>query len=320
MTERLRGSAEMVAAMTMSGTIGWFVLCSGQPVIDVVFWRCVFGAVTLLIICAALGLLRRDVMTGRHMMLAAVGGIAIVLNWLLLFGAYGRASISIATVVYNTQPFMLVGLGMVIFKERLTMAVVIWLGIAFAGMLLLVEAGPDAGFGGSDYLTGIAMSLGAAFCYAVAAIITKALTGVPRYLIVLIQVLVGIVMLAPLAHLATPLAHLATPPAGIVTWALLIALGVIHTGLVFILLYGAIQKLPTSLTGALSFVYPVVAICVDVTAFGHRLQLLQILGAGAILIAAAGMTLGWSPIGRRKPPASRPPASRPAVTSTSSAE
>jgi drug/metabolite transporter (DMT)-like permease len=301
MNERLRGSAEMAAAMTISGTIGWFVLRSGQPVIDVVFWRCVFAAITMSIVCAVLGLLRRDALTGRQALLAAVGGMAIVLNWLLLFGAYGRASISVATVVYNTQPFMLVGLGMVVFKERLTLAAMIWLGIAFAGMLLLVEAGPQSGFGGADYLIGIAMSLGAAFCYAVGAITTKALTGVPRYLIVLIHVLVGTLMLAPLAHLATP-------PEGRVTWTLLIALGVIHTGLGFILLYGAIQKLPTSLTGALSFIYPLVAIVVDMMAFGHRLQALQFLGAGAILIAAAGMTLGWSPFKRRKAVAARAPA------------
>ena len=32
-----RGSLEMIAAMLISGTIGWFVLVSGQSVIDVVF-------------------------------------------------------------------------------------------------------------------------------------------------------------------------------------------------------------------------------------------------------------------------------------------
>jgi drug/metabolite transporter (DMT)-like permease len=37
-----------------------------------------------------------------------------------------------------------------------------------------------------------------------------------------------------------------------------------------------------------------VAILADFVAFGHRLQPLQLLGAAAILIAAAGMTLGWS--------------------------
>lgn len=42
-----RGSWEMVGAMLISGTIGWFVLVSGVPVIEVVFWRCVIGALTL---------------------------------------------------------------------------------------------------------------------------------------------------------------------------------------------------------------------------------------------------------------------------------
>ena len=78
------------------------------------------------------------------------------------------------------------------------------------------------------------------------------------------------------------------------TWSLLVAVGVIHTCVMYILLYGAIQKLPTNLVGALSFIYPVVAILADFLAFGHRLQPLQLLGAAAILIAAAGMTLGWS--------------------------
>jgi drug/metabolite transporter (DMT)-like permease len=105
------------------------------------------------------------------------------------------------------------------------------------------------------------------------------------HLIALIQVTVGAVLLAPLTHWNAL-------PAAATTWTLLATLGVVHTGLMYILLYGAIQKLPTSLTGALSFLYPIVAIAVDAFAFGHRLDLTQGLGAATILFAAAGMTLG----------------------------
>ncbi len=292
LTQKTRGATEMIIAMTISGTIGWFVVISGQPVLDVVFWRCVVGAVTLFVICGTMGLLRRDALSRRQLLLAAAGGVAVVLNWLLLFGAYSRSSISIATTVYNTQPFMLVGLGVLLFAERLTATKLLWLAIAFGGVLLLVQAAPDAAHTGSNYLLGIIMALGAAFFYAAAAIVAKKLTGVAPMLIVLVQVLVGTLMLAPLAHMETP-------PTGALTWGALVTLGVIHTGVVFILLYGAIQKLPTHLTGALSFIYPLVAIIVDVLAFGHRLQPLQILGASAILMAAAGTTLGWSPFGHR---------------------
>jgi drug/metabolite transporter (DMT)-like permease len=285
MNERMSGTLQMTAAMTISGTIGWFVVVSGQPVIDVVFWRCAIGAVVLLLVCAAKNLLRRDALTQRQALLAALGGVAIVGNWLLLFAAYPRASISIATTVYNTQPFMLVALGAVFFAERLTAAKLGWLVLAFAGMLLITQTTSAAD--GTNYLGGIALALGAAFLYAIAAIVAKQLKGVKPHLIALIQVSVGSVLLAPLVHWNTLPAHTAT-------WSLLATLGVVHTGFMYILLYGAIQKLPTSLTGALSFIYPIVAIAVDALAFGHRLQAWQFVGAGAILIAAAGMTLGWT--------------------------
>ncbi|MER9346661.1 DMT family transporter [Mesorhizobium sp. M0227] len=297
MNETVRGTVEMSAAMAILGTIGWFVVLSGQPIMDVVFWRCAFGALTLLIICTALGLLRNR-LSLRIIGIAALGGVAIVVNWLLLFSAFSRASISIATAVYNTQPFMLVGFGALFFAERLTLTKLTWLAIAFAGMVLIVEAAPDAGDVGTDYFTGIVMALGAAFFWAVAAIVTKKLKGTPPHLIALIQVCVGVVMLAPFANFSQL-------PADAWSWTMLATLGIVHTGLMYILMYGAIQKLPTHLQGSLSFIYPVVAILVDVVAFGHRLHLSQIVGATAILIAAAGMNLGWT-LWKGKPPVASP--------------
>ncbi len=277
----------MVAAMAISGTIGWLVVVSGRPVVQVVFWRCVFGALVLLPVCAAKGYLRAGRITWRQAGLAAAGGLAIVANWLLLFAAYSGASISIATTVYNTQPFMLVALGALFLRERLTLSKLGWLSVSFCGMLLIVQIQPDAGVTQEHYLQGILLALAAAFFYALAALFAKALKGMPPHLIALIQVSVGAVALAPLAS------H-GGWPSGLAVWSTLFTLGAVHTGVMYILLYGAIQKLPTHLTGALSFVYPIVAIVVDGLAFGHRLHPLQAVGAALILLAAAGMTLGWS--------------------------
>lgn len=90
-----------------------------------------------------------------------------------------------------------------------------------------------------------------------------------------------------------PFSGLARLPAEPLDWLLLATLGLVHTGVMSTLLYGAIQKIPTALVGALSFIYPAVAIVVDWAAFGHRLSLLQLLGTLAILGAAAGMNFGW---------------------------
>ncbi|MCW0386707.1 hypothetical protein NB722_001246 [Xanthomonas sacchari] len=296
-----RGAAEMVVAMLMSGTIGWLVVSSGQSPFNVVFFRCLFGAATLLIVCAALGLLRRKAFSPRMLALVLLGGIAIVGNWLLLFAAYGRASISMATAVYNTQPFMLVGLGALVFRERISASTVGWLAVAFVGLVGVVRIAPAVLAVPGEYLQGVALALGAAFLYAVSSIVTKHLKSTPPHLLALLQLGIGIVLLAPFVHFDAL-------PARPGQWLDLVVLGVVNTGVMYVLLYGAIQKLPTAMIGALSFIYPVVAIAVDRIAFGQSLAWTQVLGALLILLAAAGVNFGWRVW--PWPRAARAPASR----------
>jgi len=291
MNERQRGILEMSAAMLISGSIGYFVVISGQPVANVVFWRCAIGAVALLLICGGLGLFGRKTMTRRQIGVAVLGGLAIVANWLLLFAAYPHASISVATTVYNIQPFMLLGLGALFLGERITVQKVMWLMVAFAGVILIVEGKPSqAGLTG-NYTIGILLALAAAFFYALAAFAAKWLKGTPPHLVALIQVITGTVLLAPFADFSI----LPQTTGG---WSVLATIGVVHTGIMYILLYGGIQKLPVHLTGALSFIYPIAAIAVDRIAFGHQLQPIQIAGSVLVLVAAAATTLGW---GWRRP-------------------
>src|SRR5690606_35987305 len=154
-----RGSLEMAGAMFISGTIGWFVLMSGQAVLDVVFWRCALGVPVLLLICALMGYLHPKRLGWKKFLWAVISGVAIVGNWLLLFAAYSRASIGIATAVYNTQPFMLVGLGALFLGERITLDKMVWLVLAFAGMLAITQQHGAPAYGDGDaYLLGIVLT------------------------------------------------------------------------------------------------------------------------------------------------------------------
>ena len=47
MRDLQQGVWQMSLAMVISGSIGAFVLLSGLPVTDVVFWRCLIGAIAL---------------------------------------------------------------------------------------------------------------------------------------------------------------------------------------------------------------------------------------------------------------------------------
>lgn len=111
MTPTARGIVEMTIAMVISGTIGWVVIRSGQPLVGLIFWSCLFGAATLL-----------------------------------------------ATLFLS---------------ERLTTTKPVWLAIAFAGLLLIADPERDAHDVQAGYLSGVLMALGAAFFYAIAAIVAK---------------------------------------------------------------------------------------------------------------------------------------------------
>jgi drug/metabolite transporter (DMT)-like permease len=283
------GVAEMVAAMSIAGTIGWFVVSTGLPALTVVFWRCVFAAGALLIACLVLQV-RREHLSRRVVFLSVIGGLAMVLNWVLLFAAFNRTSIGIATAIYNTQPFMLLACGAMFLGEKLTRQKVAWLVAAFCGLLLVVHPAP--GGGTAQFASGVLLSLGAALLWAIAALVTKRLAGTPPPLIALIHVCTGALVLWPFA-LADAM------PRGGEAWVGLTVIGIVHTGVVYILMYDAIHKLPTHLQGALSFIYPVVAIAVDAFAFHHRFDGLQLGGVGMILGAVAGMN-GYSLRTQRK--------------------
>lgn len=281
-----QGTLQMTAAMLISGTIGYFVLLSGQGPFQVVFWRCALGLLALLPVCWAFGFLKPGVLSWRKAGWAALGGVAIVLNWVALFSSYDKAGIGITTVIYNTQPFLLVGLGMIFLKERPGLRKLGWLGVAFLGLLAVLGEAPRGDYLTGDYSLGVLLSLAAAALYAVAALIAKKLTGVPPHLIALVQVGVGLVLLSP-ALFAAPL------PSSLPNWGALITLGLVHTGFMYVLLYGAIQKLPTHMTAALSYIYPVTALLVDTLLLGVELQPIQMAGSAAILVAAAGASFGW---------------------------
>lgn len=290
------GVVEMSVAMASSGTIGWFVINSGASPAQVVFWRCLFGGSALAGVCAA----RRIApwrLNRRQGLLCLGSGIAIVANWLLLFGAFPKAGLAVSTIVYNLQPFMLAFLGKLFLGEKLSVAKIGWLATGFAGLLLIVRVGLERGVGGADYLAGTIRALGAAACWAAAAFQTKLLSGTPPQSIALIHTVVGALMLAP-AGLSN------ADHFSVSAWTMLAAIGIVHTCLVYILMYDAIHRLPTTIQGALSYLYPATAVLVDVSAFGHRVSWLEAAGMGAILVAASGMTglqaALWGGLGRRR--------------------
>ncbi|MFJ3586215.1 DMT family transporter [Streptomyces sp. NPDC090127] len=291
MRNETRGTLELTLAMVLSGTLGIFVVESGASALNVVFFRCLFGAIALGAYSLVRGYFRAHGFTLRKVGLAALGGVFIVFNWVFLFEAYEATSISLATVVYHTQPFFLVVFGAVLFRERITAARFGWLALAFVGLVLVSGIRP----GDTASLKGLGLALAAAVLYALSTIVTKRITGVRPHLIALVQVLVGLPLLLPLADLGA----MGGLGAG---WAWLVGLGLVHTGLMYVLMYAAYQKLPTAKIAVLAFTYPAVAMVADWAVYGHHIGLVQALGVPLIVFASLRVTLA----GPARTPAAAP--------------
>lgn len=288
--ERL-GRLLMIAAMVISGTIGYFVLMSGQPALNVVFFRCLIGALSLCGWCALRGYWRGFRMTRWQVVNVTLGAITLVSNWYFLFTAYRLTSVGITTVVYNVQPFLLVLASVIVTRERPSLATLGCLGVAFAGLVILAEPG---GVHGAGYLIGVASALAAASLYAATTLFTKKLAGTIRpEIIAALHMVIGAVVFVWMADFH----HLPSAPREV---GAIVTLGLFHTTFMYLLLYGAFQKASTSSLAVFGFVYPVVAVAVDFLAFGIVLHPTQWFGGVMILLAAGWYARGLGAAPARK--------------------
>lgn len=271
------GSWRMVAAMAISGTIGVFVLGSGQAPLTVVFFRCLIGAAALLGWQAYRGGWRRP--DRQALGWITLGAAALIGNWLCLFAAFALAGISVSTVVYHVQPFILVVLAALLQRQPLQRRQLPWLVLAFGGVAL--TTGLDVTGGHAGLAAGVMLALGAAFLYALATLATKKLGAYAPAQIAGLQLLMGIVVLAPLTSFDLG----ALRPGA---WASLLTVGLVHTWLVYNLMYGAFQRLRAETIASLSFIYPMVAMLADFLVFGTLLGPWQWAGVGMILLSLAG--------------------------------
>ncbi|MBB4985853.1 DMT family transporter [Streptomyces nymphaeiformis] len=301
MRNETRGTLELTLAMVLSGTLGVFVVESGASPFEVVFFRCLFGAVALGAYSLLRGFFTGHGFTPRKLGLAALGGVFIVFNWVFLFEAYRATSISLATVVYHTQPFFLVLLGALFLRERISGAKIGWLVLAFLGLVLVSGVRP----GDTASLAGLGYALAAAVLYALATFVTKRITGVRPHLIALVQVVVGMPLLLPFVEFGG---------VGGGGWGWLVGLGFIHTGLMYVLMYAAYAKLPTAKIAVLAFTYPAVAMGVDWAVYGHHIGLVQALGVPLIVLASLKVTLVRAAAPAPRTAAHAPEAASPAAT------
>ncbi len=271
----------MVTGGLMLGTLGVFLEEAGQSPITAVWFRCAFGLLALTAWFAATRRWGELRLSGAARVAAVSAGVLAVVNWLLFFEAIERTSISVATVVVHVQPFLVMAFGAWWWKERITRAQAVAAVASLIG-LALASGWVDGALSGvgwsSSYLWGVGLALLNSVGYAALTLIANRARGVSPLALAWWQCAVGAVVL-----LWWPLTQ-GWPPAG-PAWAWLAGLGVIHTGLAYVVLYAGVARLTAGRVAVLQFVYPASAVAVDWLVYGRALSPSQLLGVLVMLVA-----------------------------------
>lgn len=284
------GSLQLALAMAISGTIGLFVVESGQGPINSVFFRCLFGALVLFLYIYIKGIFCKSYFRLKNTICMIVIGLSIVINWIALFSSYSYISIGLSTTIYHMQPFLVFFGGALFLNEKLGGVKLFYIVLGFLGLLLIVN--PTVKGVGEHYFLGCFLALCAAFFYTVATLTAKKMDKIPPHIVAVVQMLIGVVVLLPLVDFKDL-------PENNIQWSLILTLGVIHSAIMYLMIYSAYQKLPTYKIAVLGYIYPLTALIVDYLYFGEALNALQIFGGALIVVSGMLGVMNFNPFHQR---------------------
>ena len=266
-----------IIAMLIFGSIGLFVrginLSSGQ----IALARGFVGSLCLLIACPILKQKLSWTAIRPNLVKLILSGVAIGFNWIFLFEAYQYTSIATATICYYFSPVFVIILTPFILKERTNMIRLLSIFIAVGGMFFIVGNGLG---GGKNDLIGIVFGLMAATLYASVVITNKFLKGLSGLETTVIQISSATIILFPYILLTEKLQFHFLDRS---SWIILVVVGVIHTGLAYLLYFTALRKLSAQTAAAFSYVDPISAILFSAILLQEPLTLYQILGGILVL-------------------------------------
>lgn len=273
----------LVASMTIFGTLGLFVRNISVSSGELALYRAVL---------AALLLTGFFVLSKQHIPLSKVkkeiplllaSGVAMGINWILLFQAYKYTTVSAATLSYYFAPVIVTVVCPFLFREKLTVKQIICFIMSTVGLVLIIGIGDV--HGGSNII-GILFGLGAAVFYATVILLNKFIKKVEGIHRTFLQFIAAIITLTPYVLCTSGITLGSLNNIG---WINLLIVGLVHTGITYCMYFSSLKELPGQKVAILSYIDPLVAVLISVTVLGETMTISQVIGGMLIL----GFTL-WN--------------------------
>ncbi len=246
---------------------------------SLVFYRMAFGSAIMLFFL----LIRRVNLkiSFKEMMTVFLLSCLYAATSIFLTSSYRLVPSGIATVIHFLYPVVVALTLAIFFKERLSLALLIAIGLAISGVYLLC-----GGNNTSDISTkGVLMVLITVFTYGIYIVAVNKTRcrnvegGVLTFYVLLFSSLILLIY-----NLVVERGHF-DPITGINSWSNLLLLALIPTVLSNFFLILAIKHVGSNITAILGCMEPLTAVIVGISVFHEKLGFVQIIGGGVILAA-----------------------------------
>ena len=274
----------MIASMAVFGTIGLFVRNIPGSSGELALYRAVLAAGFIGIYLLVTGQRIPFGAIRRQIPLLLLSGMAMGINWILLFEAYNYTTVSTATLSYYFAPVIVTAVCPLLFREKLTVRQIVCFVMSTVGLVLITGIGRGTS-GGRDSI-GILFGLGAAVCYASVILLNKFIRNVDGIHRTFLQFLAAVVTLIPYVAATSGVTLGGLNAMG---WGFLLVVGLVHTGITYCMYFSALKELPGQKAAILSYIDPLVAVAISVFVLGEPLTFAQ--ASGGVLIL--GFTL-WN--------------------------
>lgn len=276
----------LILSMTIFGTLAIFVrhipLASGE----LALYRAILAAVLIgtYLIISKQKIPFQNIR--KEIPLLLFSGMAMGINWILLFEAYKYTTVSAATLSYYFAPVIVTVVCPFLFHEKITAKQILCFFMSTFGLILITGIG-NISKNGTD-LIGILFGLGAALFYASVVLLNKFIKQVEGIHRTFLQFLAAILILIPYVAITSGINLNKLDLTG---WGCLLVVGILHTGITYCLYFSSLKELPGQKAAILSYIDPLVAVLVSVGLLGETMTVRQMIGGLLIL----GFTL-WNEI------------------------
>ena len=270
----------LITSMCIYGTIGLVRKYIDLSSSLVALSRSVIGSLCLIL---ALIIRRKkpDFATlKKNFVYLCISSLALGFNWVLLFEAYSYLSVATATLIYYFAPTLVIFISAPLFKDKISLKHGICAIISLVGMILI------SGITQEEFtlsLTGILLSVGAMLLYATVVVLNRKANEVAPLERTSFQLLVSAIILLPYVLLTDKTLFYGVSSPSIL---LLIVLGIVHTGIAYLMYFSSIGSLKSHTVAIFSYIDPTLAVILSFTVMQEGFSIPSLIGAILIILSS----------------------------------